>query len=89
MPIYEVATAVSAGNAIIVGYGVSTAGFPQEGAGTQREGSSVCVCVCMCMCPPPPPDQEATAASPSQAQVLSHQPLSETSKCTITIVADV
>ena len=86
MPIYEVATAVSAGNAIIVGYGVSTAGFPQEGAGTQREGSSVCVCVCMC--PPPPPDQEATAASPSQAQVLSHQPLSETSKCTTSLTFD-
>ena len=38
VPIYEVATTVSAGPATIVGYGVSTAGYPQEGAGTQREG---------------------------------------------------
>lgn len=38
VPIYEVATSVTAGDAIIVGYGVSTPGFPQEGAGTQREG---------------------------------------------------
>jgi len=38
VPIYEVATSVSAGDAIIVGYGVSTPGYPQEGAGTQREG---------------------------------------------------
>ena len=38
VPIYEVATSVTAGAAIIVGYGVNTPWLPQEGAGTQREG---------------------------------------------------
>ena len=38
VPIYEVATTVTTGNAIIVGYGVSNSGSPQLGAGTQREG---------------------------------------------------
>lgn len=38
VPIYEVATSVSPGNAIIVGYGVSNSGSPQTGSGTQREG---------------------------------------------------
>lgn len=38
VPIYEVASSVSVGDATIVGYGVATAGLPQEGAGIQREG---------------------------------------------------
>ena len=35
---YEVATQVPVGDAVIVGYGVSSAGLPQTGSGTQREG---------------------------------------------------
>lgn len=38
VPIYEVATAVVPQDAVIVGYGVSNSGSPQQGAGTQREG---------------------------------------------------
>lgn len=38
VPIYEVATYVERGNGLIVGYGVSSSGYPQEGAGIQRDG---------------------------------------------------
>lgn len=38
VPIYEVSTRVGVENAVIVGYGVSSSGFPQTGAGIQRDG---------------------------------------------------
>mmetsp|Transcript_9048 Transcript_9048/g.10236 ORF Transcript_9048/g.10236 Transcript_9048/m.10236 type:complete len:286 (+) Transcript_9048:28-885(+) len=38
VPIYQVAENVPIGDAVIVGYGVSNAGTPQLGAGTQRDG---------------------------------------------------